>query len=56
MQRDDVSVTSESSTQDQRPYLQRDLHSDLLDEIKKGTLLQLIDAKHFWHVLFQAFN
>jgi len=36
-QRDDVSVTSEMSIQDQRPYIMRDLHSDLLDEIKKGT-------------------
>jgi len=33
---DDVSVTSETSIQDQRPYIMRDLHSDLLDEIKKG--------------------
>ncbi len=36
-QRDDVSVTSETSIQDQRPYIMRDLHSDLLEEIKKGT-------------------
>jgi hypothetical protein len=35
-QRDDGSVTSESSIQDQRPCIMRDLHSDLLDEIKKG--------------------
>lgn len=35
-QRDDVSVTSETSIQDQRPYIMRDLHSDLLEEIKKG--------------------
>jgi hypothetical protein len=34
--RDDVSMTSETSIQDQRPYIMRDLHSDLLDEIKKG--------------------
>ena len=34
--RDDVSVTSETSIQDQRPYIMRDLHSDLLEEIKKG--------------------
>ena len=38
-QRDDVSVTSETSIQDQRPYIMRDLHSDLLDEIKKGIQL-----------------
>jgi hypothetical protein len=36
-QRDDVSVTSETSIQDQRPYIMHDLHSDLLGEIKKGT-------------------
>lgn len=36
-QRDDVSVTSETSIQDQRPYVMRDLHSDLLEQIKKGT-------------------
>jgi hypothetical protein len=35
-QRDAVSVTSEASIQDQRPYIMRDLHSDLLEEIKKG--------------------
>lgn len=35
--RDDVSVTSETSIQDQRPCVMRDLHSDLLDEIRKGT-------------------
>lgn len=34
--RDDVSFTSETSIQDQRPYVTRDLHSDLLEEIKKG--------------------
>ena len=34
--RDDVSVTSETSIQDQQPYVARDLHSDLLGEIKKG--------------------
>ncbi|CAF0999153.1 unnamed protein product [Adineta steineri] len=38
-QRDDVSVTSETSIQDQRPYISRDLHSDLLEEIKKGIQL-----------------
>ncbi|CAF4113254.1 unnamed protein product, partial [Rotaria sordida] len=38
-QRDDVSVTSETSMQDQRPILMRDLHSDLLEEIKKGIQL-----------------
>jgi hypothetical protein len=38
-QRDDVSMTSETSIQDQRPYIMRDLHSDLLEEIKKGTSL-----------------
>jgi len=37
-QRDDVSITSETSILDQRPYMMRDLHSDLLEEIKKGTL------------------
>ncbi|CAF5229783.1 unnamed protein product, partial [Rotaria magnacalcarata] len=37
--RDDVSMTSENSIQDQRPYIMRDLHSDLLDEIKKGIQL-----------------
>lgn len=37
-QRDDVSLTSETSIQDQRPFLMRDLHSDLLEEIKKGKL------------------
>ena len=36
LNRDDVSMTSETSIQDQRPYIMRDLHSDLLDEIKKG--------------------
>lgn len=35
-QQDDVSMTSEASIQDSRPYIMRDLHSDLLDEIKKG--------------------
>jgi hypothetical protein len=35
-QRDDISVTSETSIQDKRPSISRDLHSDLLDEIKKG--------------------
>jgi hypothetical protein len=35
-QRDDVSVTSEISIQDERPYIMRDLHSDLLEKIKKG--------------------
>ena len=29
-------MTSETSIQDQRPSVMRDLHSDLLDEIKKG--------------------
>ncbi|UJR08680.1 hypothetical protein I4U23_012938 [Adineta vaga] len=38
-QRDDVSITSETSIQDKRPYIMRDLHSDLLDEIKKGIQL-----------------
>ncbi len=38
-QRDDVSVTSETSIQDQRPYISRDLHSDLLEEIKKGKFI-----------------
>jgi hypothetical protein len=36
---DDISITSETSIQDQRPYIMRDLHSDLLDEIKKGIQL-----------------
>jgi hypothetical protein len=40
-QRDDVSMTSETSIQDQRPYM-RDLHSDLLDEIKKGKIHYLV--------------
>jgi hypothetical protein len=35
-QRDDGSLTSEASIQDQRPIIMRDLHSDLLEEIKKG--------------------
>jgi len=35
-QRDDVSVTSKTSIQDERPYIMRDLHSDLLEKIKKG--------------------
>ncbi|CAF1118877.1 unnamed protein product [Adineta ricciae] len=39
LHRDDVSMTSETSIQDQRPYIMRDLHSDLLDEIKKGIQL-----------------
>ena len=38
-QRDDISMISETSIQDQRPYISRDLHSDLLDEIKKGTMI-----------------
>jgi len=40
-QRDDVSMTSETSIQDQRPYIMRDLHSDLLEEIKKGIITKL---------------
>ena len=32
-------MTSETSIQDQRPNVMRDLHSDLLDEIKKGDFL-----------------
>jgi WAS family protein 3 len=43
-QRDDVSMTSETSIQDQRPYIMRDLHSDLLEEIKKG--IQLNNCKN----------
>jgi hypothetical protein len=42
--RDDVSMTSETSIQDQRPYIMRDLHSDLLDEIKKGNTIHEILA------------
>jgi hypothetical protein len=38
-QRDDISMTSETSIQDQRPYIMRDLHSDLLEEIKKGNTI-----------------
>jgi len=38
-QRDDISMTSEASIQDRRPYIMRDLHSDLLEEIKKGIQL-----------------
>jgi len=38
-QRDDVSLTSETSIQDKRPYIMRDLHSDLLEEIKKGNTI-----------------
>ncbi|CAF1407997.1 unnamed protein product [Adineta steineri] len=34
-----VSITSETLIQDKRPYINRDLHSDLLDEIKKGIQL-----------------
>ena len=41
---DDVSVTSETSIQDQRPYIMRDLHSDLLEEIKKGMYLFFLHA------------
>ncbi len=37
--RDDVSMNSETSIQDKRPYIVRDLHSDLLDEIKKGNAI-----------------
>jgi hypothetical protein len=40
--RDDVSMISETSIQDQRPYINRDLHSDLLDEIKKGNTINKI--------------
>jgi len=48
-QRDDVSVTSETSIQDQRPYIMRDLHSDLLDEIKKGnTKNKILDKIIFY--------
>jgi len=48
--RDDVSMTSEGSTQDQRPYIARDLHSDLLDEIKKGnTINELLRLKSIFH-------
>jgi len=48
-QRDDVSVTSETSIQDQRPYIMRDLHSDLLDEIKKGnTKTKILDKIIFY--------
>ena len=35
---DDISVTSEISTQDQRSYLMIDRHSDLLKEIQKDAL------------------
>jgi hypothetical protein len=38
-QRDDLSMTSENSIQNQRPCIMRDLHSDLLDEIKKGNTI-----------------
>ena len=31
-----MKTTSETSIQDKRPYLMRDLHSDLLEQIKKG--------------------
>jgi hypothetical protein len=40
--RDDVSMISETSIQDQRRYIMRDLHSDLLDEIKKGNTINKI--------------
>ena len=43
IQRDDVSVTSETSIQDQRPYIMRDLRSDLLEQIKKGLVLYSIE-------------
>jgi hypothetical protein len=49
--RDDGSMTSEGSTQDQRPYIVRDLHSDLLDEIKKGNAInELLRLKSMSHL------
>ena len=43
-QRDDISMASEKSIQDQRPYIMRDLHSDLLEEIKKGEFFLCIEC------------
>ncbi|CAF2980832.1 unnamed protein product [Rotaria sp. Silwood2] len=38
-QRDNVSVTTKTSIQDQRSYIMRNLHSDLLEKIKKDIQL-----------------
>ena len=56
-QQDDVSMTSETSIQDQRPNVMRDLHSDLLDEIKKGDSLNTSGVSDpFLPSFMQAFN